>query len=130
LDINIIRYNEALAKRETGMHDAHEDARLMKFPMAEKLVLDTPCVVVDSGLRIILWYVLKCLSLWDQNDMFTTTRFMGDLLRKSITARQGTSWRTCESNFGPSETPHLTPGCINIAPCWFQQGHEVGPLWA
>jgi hypothetical protein len=62
--------------------------------------------------------------------MFTTTRFMGDLLRKSITARQGTSWRTCEFNFGPSETPHLTPGCINIAPCWFQQGHEVGPLWA
>jgi hypothetical protein len=66
LDINIIWYNEALAKRETGIHDAHEDAWLMKFPMAEKLVLDTPCVVVDSGPRIILWYVLKCLSLWDQ----------------------------------------------------------------
>jgi hypothetical protein len=66
LDIDIIWYNEALAKRETSMNDAHEDTLLMKFPPAEKLMLDTPCVVVDSGLRIIFWYVPKCLSSWVQ----------------------------------------------------------------
>ncbi|KAG1730913.1 hypothetical protein EDB19DRAFT_1641076, partial [Suillus lakei] len=37
------------------------------------------------------------------------------------------NWRTQGSNFLPPEGPELTPGCINIAPCWFQQGHEVSP---
>ncbi|KAG2744595.1 hypothetical protein P692DRAFT_20877798 [Suillus brevipes Sb2] len=32
------------------------------------------------------------------------------------------------SNFRPAESPDIMPGCINIAPCWFQQGHECyGP---
>jgi hypothetical protein len=66
LGFDIIQYNEALAKHESGMNDAQEDALLMRFPPAERIVLDTPYMVVDSGLRIILWYVLKCLSSWVQ----------------------------------------------------------------
>ncbi|KAG2741851.1 hypothetical protein P692DRAFT_201810048 [Suillus brevipes Sb2] len=75
-----------------------------------------PCNIpldVDSCLRIIL-----CNQIHRRSDP----------LRKNITAWQGTSSRTCKSNFRPSETLHLTPGCINIALCWFQQGHECyGP---
>ncbi|KAG1778654.1 hypothetical protein EV702DRAFT_1196167 [Suillus placidus] len=128
LDIDIIRYNEALAKHESGMNDAQEDALLMKFLPAKRIVLNTPSVVVDSGFRIILWYIADALSPWVQNDMYTTTLSMGDLFKKSITARKGSIWRIHESNFRPAKMLGLTPGCINIAPCWFQQGHECyGP---
>ncbi|KAG1772258.1 hypothetical protein EV702DRAFT_976827 [Suillus placidus] len=52
---------------------------------------------------------------------------MGDLLKRSITENRG-SWRTLGSNFWPSKSPGVMPRCINIAPCWFQQGHECyGP---
>ncbi|OJA07793.1 hypothetical protein AZE42_12694 [Rhizopogon vesiculosus] len=34
-------------------------------------------------------------------------------------------------NFYAASDPSLTPGCINISPCWFQQGREViGDPWA
>ncbi|KAG1856164.1 hypothetical protein F4604DRAFT_1932030 [Suillus subluteus] len=128
LDINIIRYNEALAKRESGMNDAQEEALLTKFPPAENIFLDTPSVVMDLGFRVILWYIPDGLSPWVQNDMYAATVSMGDLLKKSVTTRKGSGWRTHKSNFRPAESPGLTPGCINIAPCWFQQGHECyGP---
>ncbi|KAG1777151.1 hypothetical protein EV702DRAFT_1197467 [Suillus placidus] len=122
LDIDIIRYNEALTKRESSMNDAQEDALLMKFPPAERIVLNTPSVVVDLGFRIILWYITDMLSPW--NDMYTTTLSMGDLLKKSITTRKGSRWRIHKSNFQPAKMPELTPRCINIALWWFQQGHE------
>ncbi|KAG2095272.1 uncharacterized protein F5147DRAFT_584661 [Suillus discolor] len=35
-----------------------------------------------------------------------------------------TKWRTNTSYFHPSKEPGLIPGCINLSPCWFQQGHE------
>ncbi|KAG1868328.1 hypothetical protein DFJ58DRAFT_837967 [Suillus subalutaceus] len=127
-NIDIIRYNEALAKRESGMNDAQEEALLTKFPPAENIFLDTPSVVMDSGFRVILWYIPDGLSPWVQNDMYAATVSMGDLLKKSVTTRKGSGWRTHESNFRPAELPGLTPGCINIALCWFQQGHECyGP---
>ncbi|KAG0695406.1 hypothetical protein DFH29DRAFT_814205 [Suillus ampliporus] len=52
---------------------------------------------------------------------------MGDLLKKSITNKESSNWRTQGSNFRPPDGPELTPGCINITPCWFQQGYEVSP---
>ncbi|KAG2337824.1 hypothetical protein BDR05DRAFT_861212, partial [Suillus weaverae] len=73
----------------------------------------------------IIWYVPDGLSPWVQSNMYAATVAMGDLLKKSITDRKGSSWRTRGSNFRPSGTPRISPGCINIAPCWFQQGHEV-----
>ncbi|KAG2057246.1 hypothetical protein BDR06DRAFT_1005283 [Suillus hirtellus] len=36
LDINIIWYNEALAKWELGLNDSHEEALLAKFPPVEE----------------------------------------------------------------------------------------------
>lgn len=58
--------------------------------------------------------------------MFTATQSMGDLLKTSITTGKTGGWRTCQNNFWPTETPGLSARCINIAPCWFQQGREVG----
>ncbi|KAG1854633.1 hypothetical protein F4604DRAFT_1932697 [Suillus subluteus] len=87
---------------------------LTKFPPAENIFLDTPLVVMDSGFRVILWYIPDGLSPWVQNNMYAATMSMGDLLKKSVTTRKGSG---------------LTPRGINIASCWFQQGHECyGPL--
>ncbi|KAG1720700.1 hypothetical protein EDB19DRAFT_1835837 [Suillus lakei] len=89
LDIDIIRYNEALTKRESGMNDTQEKALLARFPPPKKLLLNHP---------------------------------------SSIAKGESGNWRSWGSNFLPPEGPKLTPGCINIAPCWFQQGHECyGP---
>ncbi|KAG1721900.1 uncharacterized protein EDB91DRAFT_1256305 [Suillus paluster] len=114
LDIDVIRYNEALAKRESGMKDAREEELLARFPPPEKMLLDWPSVVIDSGHSIILWYIPNALSPWVQNDMYMATLAMGDLLKKSIINKESANWRTW--------------GCINITPCWFQQGYECyGP---
>ncbi|KAG0691871.1 hypothetical protein DFH29DRAFT_1009944 [Suillus ampliporus] len=59
--------------------------------------------------------------------MYMATIAMGDLLKRSITNKESSNWRTQGSNFQPPDGLELTPGCINITPCWFQQGYEVSP---
>ncbi|KAG2029497.1 hypothetical protein BDR03DRAFT_987710 [Suillus americanus] len=93
LDINVIQ----------------EDDLLAKFPPTKKILLDHPSMVINSGYRIIMWYIPDGLSPWVQ---------------KSIVNQTESNWRILGSNFRPTESPRLTPGCINIALCWFQQGHE------
>ncbi|KAG2100177.1 uncharacterized protein F5147DRAFT_777084 [Suillus discolor] len=132
-NINVIRYNEALAKRESGLNDSHEEALLAKFPPTERLVLDRPLVVIDASYQIILWYLPGALNWSLQHDMYTATIRMGNLLKQSITSEktstgQASKWRTHATNFYAYQEPQLKPGCINILPCWFQQGHEChGP---
>jgi hypothetical protein len=62
LDIDVIRYNEALTKHESRLNDAREDELLVKFPPTERMFLDRPSVVIDSGYRIILWYLPAALN--------------------------------------------------------------------
>jgi len=57
LDIDIVRYNEALNKEEKGTNDEREDDLLRRFPPAAQVTLDTPAVVVDNGGRYLLWYL-------------------------------------------------------------------------
>ncbi|KAG1868408.1 hypothetical protein F4604DRAFT_1927265 [Suillus subluteus] len=131
LDIDIIRYNEALAKWESGLNNAHEGALFAKFPPTERMVLDRPSVVINSGYQIILWYLPGVLNC--QRDMYIATTGMGDLLKNSITNGRtsmgmASKWRTHTANFYAAQEPQLDPGCINISPCWFQQGREChGP---
>ncbi|KAG2341409.1 hypothetical protein BDR05DRAFT_1001790 [Suillus weaverae] len=122
-----------LSSGQLALHMAYayqhlKEALLTKFPPTEKIVLNHPSVVIDSGYRIIIWYVPDGLSPWVQSNMYAAMVAMGDLLKKSITDQKGSGWRTQGSNFWPSGTPRISPRCINIAPCWFQQGHECyGP---
>ncbi|KAG1863196.1 hypothetical protein DFJ58DRAFT_656576 [Suillus subalutaceus] len=48
------------------------------------------------------------------------------MLAKSVTCGTETNgkWRTHESNFHPSQDS-ITPGCINLSPAWFLQGHPA-----
>ncbi|KAG1850784.1 hypothetical protein C8R48DRAFT_778127 [Suillus tomentosus] len=61
LDIDMVRYNEALTKRETGMNDAHKKSLLARFPPAERMLLTHPSIVLDSGYRVIIWYIPEAL---------------------------------------------------------------------
>ncbi|KAG1843424.1 hypothetical protein C8R48DRAFT_678765 [Suillus tomentosus] len=124
LDLDMIRYNEALNKRSTGRITKHEEALSKKFPHSSQKLLDTPSVLVDSGGRIILWYLPEAISLWIQADMEEATIGMGHLLKTSMTSGEETHWRTYAGYFHKSDRDPLTPGCINMAPCWFQQGRE------
>ncbi|KAG1789807.1 uncharacterized protein HD556DRAFT_1311007 [Suillus plorans] len=58
-----------------------------------------------------------------QSDMYTTTLGMSHHLQKSVTHR-ASQWRTNGANFHATDGADVTPGCINIALCWFQQGRK------
>ncbi|KAG2031183.1 hypothetical protein BDR03DRAFT_876534, partial [Suillus americanus] len=75
--------------------------------------------------HLILWYLPNAISPWIQAEMEEATIGMGSLLKKSMTSGLDTQWRTFPGNFHTSDRHQLTPGCINLAPCWFQQGREV-----
>jgi hypothetical protein len=50
---------------------------------------------------------------------------LAPMLKKSV--KVDSNWRTNQEWFKPSsENDVLTPGCVNVSPAWFQQGHEVG----
>ncbi|KAG2045438.1 hypothetical protein BDR06DRAFT_978209, partial [Suillus hirtellus] len=66
LVIDIIWYKKALSKWESRMNNAQEEALLAKFPPAKNILLDSPLVVIDSGYRIILWYIPDTLTPWVQ----------------------------------------------------------------
>ncbi|KAG2098274.1 uncharacterized protein F5147DRAFT_777769 [Suillus discolor] len=122
LDLDMIRYNEALNKRSTRRINKHEDTLLQRFPHGSHQLLDKPTVLLDSGGRIVLWYLPDAISPWIQAEMEEATISMGHLLKNSMTGGEETKWHTFPGNFYKSDQRPLTPGCINIAPCWFQQG--------
>ncbi|KIK32178.1 hypothetical protein CY34DRAFT_44078, partial [Suillus luteus UH-Slu-Lm8-n1] len=120
LDLDVVRYNEALDKRSNGRVAKHEETLLKKFPHGSECVLEEPLVILDSAGHIILWYLPGAISPWIQ-----VSFIMGSHLTKSMSSGQDTQWRTFAGNFHTSDRQQLIPGCINLAPCWFQQGREV-----
>lgn len=142
----MVRYNEALEKSESGRNEKREQDLMDKFKLEQELYLSTPATILDSGNRIIVWYLpgamtkmimvgLQCRIMCEssqiciQNDMYVATKSMDRLLKQSVSTGKANraNWRTDESNFHPSRDGTITPGCINISPAWFQQGREVQP---
>ncbi|KAG1805325.1 uncharacterized protein BJ212DRAFT_1486445 [Suillus subaureus] len=124
LDIDMIQYNVALHKCSNGRVTTHEDALLKKFPHGSEHLLEKPLVILDLAGHIILWYLPGAISPWIQAEMEEATIGMGSLLKESMTSGPDTQWRTFLRNFHASDRHKLTPGYINLAPCWFLQGQE------
>ncbi|KAG2087824.1 uncharacterized protein F5147DRAFT_789776 [Suillus discolor] len=124
LKINMVRYNDALDKDESGRSETREENLFNRFPPEEERFLTTPSVVIDSGGRIIVWYLPGALTTMIMKDIHGATHSMSGLLKHSITTSKITQWRTNRSNFHISPDGMVTPGCINISPAWFQQGRE------
>ncbi|KAG2068610.1 hypothetical protein BDR04DRAFT_1119598 [Suillus decipiens] len=112
----------ALHKCADGRGEKHEEVMLQKFPHGPECLLEKPSVILDSASHIIVWYLPDTISLWIQTKMADATIGMGSLLKNSMTSGPDTQWRTFTGNFYNSNGQKLTPGCINLAPCWFQQG--------
>jgi hypothetical protein len=58
----MVRYNDALDKDESGRSETREENLFNRFPPEEECFLTTPSVVIDSGGRIILWYLPGALT--------------------------------------------------------------------
>jgi hypothetical protein len=57
--------------------------------------------------------------------MWAASDFLSPSLEKSV--KVDSNWRTSQEWFKQSsEHVGITPGCINLSPAWYQQGHEVG----
>ncbi|KAG1894981.1 uncharacterized protein F5891DRAFT_984567 [Suillus fuscotomentosus] len=124
-NLDLKRYSDACGQRPTGRSSTQEACLSKKFPPSRQIVLEKPCVVLDAGYRIIFWYVPAALSVWMKDDISAAMHNANDLLRDSIfPANANGVWRTDGSYFHATETRSVSPGCINVSPCWFQQGHE------
>jgi hypothetical protein len=57
--------------------------------------------------------------------MWAASDFLSPSLEKSV--KVDSNWQTSQEWFKQSsEHVGITPGCINLSPAWYQQGHEVG----
>ncbi|KAG2108200.1 uncharacterized protein F5147DRAFT_652922 [Suillus discolor] len=113
----------AEAYQNPSMNNVHKKLLWARFPPAERMLLTRPLIVLDSGYRIIIWYIPEALHGYIQSDMYTATLRMSHHLQKSV-IRGASQWRTNGANFHATDGTDVTPKCINIAPCWFQQGRE------
>ncbi|KAG1870278.1 hypothetical protein DFJ58DRAFT_723175 [Suillus subalutaceus] len=122
--IDMVRYNDTLDKDESSQSEKREENLFNRFPPEEERFLTTPSIVIDSGGRIIAWYLPGALTAMIMKDIHGATDSMSGLLKHSITTSKIAQWRTHQSNFHTSPDGMVTPGCINISPAWFQQGRE------
>ncbi|KAG2122146.1 uncharacterized protein EDB93DRAFT_1110971, partial [Suillus bovinus] len=120
------RYADILHMMEKGINPAHEDRLLAWYPPDNQIHLDWPTVICDKFGIIVFWYLPGAIDLAIQNDMVAATAMMSVSLARSVTSSAATNdkWRTHSSNFYPSESGS-TPGCINLSPAWFFQGHPA-----
>ncbi|KAG1840337.1 hypothetical protein F4604DRAFT_1690819 [Suillus subluteus] len=120
------RNPEALQTMETGLKSGREELLLARFPLDRQIILEWPAVVLDKFGIIVLWYLPRAIDAAIQNDMMGATVMMSGPLGTSIThgAVKDNKWHTHESNFQSSDHG-LTPGCINLSPAWFLQGHPA-----
>jgi len=61
LEVDLIRYNEALDKNQSGQNERQEISLLERFPPVDMQV-DQPSVFIDAGGRVLLWYLPGAIS--------------------------------------------------------------------
>ncbi|KAG2356603.1 hypothetical protein BDR07DRAFT_1380700 [Suillus spraguei] len=105
MQIDIARYSKLISLKNTGHNEEKE----------EKLLEST----------IIAWYLPDALTKTTQKKLGRPPICWVQSLEKGVKADG--NWRYNQEWFKQgSENVGSTPGCINLSPAWFQQGHEVG----
>ncbi|KAG1767065.1 hypothetical protein EV702DRAFT_956588, partial [Suillus placidus] len=122
---DIARYSKLITAKDMGHNEQREAKLLERCPPGHegKKLVDKPATILDASGAIIAWYLLDALSDTTQKEMREATNLLAPSLEKSVKADG--NWRTHQKWFKQdSENVGSAPGCINISPAWFQQGHE------
>ncbi|KAG2353041.1 hypothetical protein BDR07DRAFT_1383602 [Suillus spraguei] len=127
IQIDIARYSKLISPKNTGHNEEKEEKLLERCPPGHEgtKVVDKPATIIDVSGTIIAWYLPDALTETTQKEIRAATDLLGPSLEKSVKADG--NWRYNQEWFKQgSENVGSTPGCINLSPAWFQQGHEVG----
>ncbi|KAG1721338.1 hypothetical protein EDB19DRAFT_1962017 [Suillus lakei] len=125
MQINIARYSKLISLKDTGHNEEREEKLLERCPPGHEgtKLVDTPMTILDVSGVIIAWYLLDALTDATQREIWVASNLLTPSLEKSVGVDG--NWQTNREWFNQSsENVELTPGCINLSPAWFQQGHE------
>ena len=137
------QYLHALNPRETGQGEEREQHLQQMFPLPYNplTTITRPAVIVDVTSIVLVWYLPDRISIglqvsggvryqvlvlipMRQLKIWTSSGGLQDMLDKSRSGRANRNWRAHGSLFKTGDVA-IRPGCINISPGWFMQGHEV-----
>ncbi|KAG1870581.1 hypothetical protein DFJ58DRAFT_837333 [Suillus subalutaceus] len=127
MPIDIARYSKLISPKDTGRNEEREEKLLERCPPGHEgtKLIDIPATILDASGAIIAWYLPDALTDATHNEIWAASDLLAPMLEQSI--KLDGIWRTNQQWFTPSsENDVLTPGCVNLSPAWFQQGHEVG----
>ncbi|KAI0926586.1 hypothetical protein AcV7_005481 [Taiwanofungus camphoratus] len=118
-------YVEQLTPQISGFNKAQEARISEQFPPLfddPMPVIKTPVTVVDQHEKILVWHLPDVLSpehqIWDDSAM------LNQVLKSHHPQSEG-NWRIkSEYYMNEDQCEQFLPGCINLSPAWFQQGHE------
>ncbi|KAG1814168.1 hypothetical protein DFJ58DRAFT_850613 [Suillus subalutaceus] len=123
--IDIARYSKLISPKDTGRNEEREEKLLERCPPGHEgtKLIDIPATILDASGAIIAWYLPDALTDATQNEIWAASDLLAPMLEQSI--KLDGIWRTNQQWFTPSsENDVLTPGCVNLSPAWFHQGHE------
>ncbi|KAG1831416.1 hypothetical protein DFJ58DRAFT_848249 [Suillus subalutaceus] len=125
MPIDIARYSKLISPKDMGRNEEREEKLLKRCPPGHEgtKLIDIPATILDASGAIIAWYLPDALTDATQNEIWAASDLLAPMLEQSI--KLDGIWRTNQQWFTPSsENDVLTPGCVNLSPAWFQQGHE------
>ncbi|KAG0693376.1 hypothetical protein DFH29DRAFT_1007332 [Suillus ampliporus] len=112
-------------RHDTGHNEEREEKLLQRCPPGHEgtKLVEIPATILDVSGAIIAWYLPDALTDATQKEIWAASDLLAPMLEESV--KVDGNWRTNQRWFKPSsEDDVLTPGCINVSPVWFQQGHE------
>ncbi|EIW78071.1 hypothetical protein CONPUDRAFT_36489, partial [Coniophora puteana RWD-64-598 SS2] len=88
-----------------------------------------PFHLVTGAGEPIMWYLPDTVPIETQNAVFRDLALIAPALRNSVVQSSLDDWR-CSRYLFKEDTRSLraAPGCINVSPGWFAQGHNVASL--
>ncbi|KAG0694471.1 hypothetical protein DFH29DRAFT_880705 [Suillus ampliporus] len=125
MPIDIARYSKLISSKDTGHNEEREKKLLQRCPPGHEgtKLVEIPTTILDVSGAIIAWYLPDALTDATQKEIWAASDLLAPMLEESV--KVDGNWRTNQRWFKPSsEDDVLTPGCINVSPAWFQQGHE------
>ncbi|KAG1786003.1 uncharacterized protein HD556DRAFT_1450096 [Suillus plorans] len=123
MQMDIARYSKLISPKDTGHNEQREAKLLERCPPGHegKKLVDKPATILNASGHMVP------PRHPDRHHPGKEIREATDLLAPSLekSVRADGNWRTNQKWFKRgSDNVSTTPGCINLSPAWFQQGHK------